>query len=51
MKMSNKGKDIDMKNRTYYFIDDIINIENLNSNNVKQMKIHTKVFLFTIFDM
>ena len=33
--MSNKGKDIDMKNRTYYFIDDIINIENLNSNNVK----------------
>ena len=35
MKMSNKGKDIDMKNRTYYFIDDIINIENLNSNNVK----------------
>ena len=27
--MSNKFKDIDIKNRTYYFFDDIINIKNL----------------------
>ena len=27
--MSNKVKDIDIKNRTYFFFDDIINIKNL----------------------
>ena len=30
-----------MKNRTYYFINDIINM----------MRIRTKVFLFTLLDM
>ena len=35
MKMSNKVKDIDMKNITYSFFNDIINIENLYLNNVK----------------
>ena len=30
--MSNKVKDIDIKNDTYYFFNDIINIENLNPN-------------------
>ena len=33
--MSNKAKDISIKNHTYYFFDDIINIKNFNPNNVK----------------
>ena len=33
--MSNKVKDIDIKNRTYYFFNDIINIKNFDSNNIK----------------
>ena len=33
--MSNKVKDIDIKNHTYYFFDDIINIKSFDSNNIK----------------
>ena len=33
--MSNKVKEIDIKNQTYYFFDDIINIKNFNSNDIK----------------
>ena len=33
--MSYKVKDIDIKNRTYYFFNDIINIENFDLNNIK----------------
>ena len=33
--MSKKVKDIDIKNRTYYFFNDIINIKNFDSNNIK----------------
>ena len=33
--MSNKVKDIDTKNRTYYFFNDFINTENFDSNNIK----------------
>ena len=33
--MSNKVKDINIKNRAYYFFNDIINIENFDSNNIK----------------
>ena len=33
--MNNKVKDIDIKNRTYYFFNDIINIENFGPNNIK----------------
>ena len=33
--MSNKVKDINIKNRTYYFFKDIIDIENFNPNNIK----------------
>ena len=33
--MSNKVKDIDIKNRTYCFLYDIINIEHFDSNNIK----------------
>ena len=34
-KMSNKVKDIDLKNRTYYFCNDMINIKNFDVNNIK----------------
>ena len=33
--MSNKVKDINIKNQTYDFFNDIINIENVDPNNVK----------------
>ena len=33
--MSNKIQDIDIKNRTYYFFNDTINIKNFDSNNIK----------------
>ena len=33
--MSSKVKDIDIKNRTYYFFDDIKNKKNLDPNNIK----------------
>ena len=33
--MSNKVKDINIKNRTYYFFNDIINIENFDLNDIK----------------
>ena len=33
--MSNKVKDISIKNYTYYFIDDFINIKHFDPNNVK----------------
>ena len=33
--MSNKFKDIDIKNRTYYLFDDIINIKNFDSNKIE----------------
>ena len=34
--MSNKVKDINTKNRTYYFFNDIINIENFNIENIEK---------------
>ena len=34
--MSNKFKDVDIKNHTYYLFDDIINIKNFDPNNVIQ---------------
>ena len=33
--MSNKVKDIDINNRTYYSFNDIINIKNFGLNNIK----------------
>ena len=35
IKMSNKVKDIDRKNRTYYFFNDIININFFDPNSIK----------------
>ena len=39
--MSNNLEDIDIKNRTYYFFDDIINIKNFDPNSIK---IHEKSY-------
>ena len=33
--MSNKIKDTDVKNHTYYFFDDIINIRSFDANKIK----------------
>ena len=33
--MSNTVKDINMKNHTYYFFDDTINIKDFNPNHIK----------------
>ena len=33
--MGNKVRDIDTKNRTYYFFDDMINIKSLGLNKIK----------------
>ena len=33
--MNNKVKDIDMKNRTYYFFNEIISIKSFDLNNIK----------------
>ena len=33
--MSNMIKDISIKNRTYYFLNDIINIKDVDPNNIK----------------
>ena len=39
--MSNKLKDIDIKNPIYYFFNDIINTKNFDPNNIK---IHEKSY-------
>ena len=39
--MSNKFKDMDIKNHTYFFLDDIINIKIFDPNNIK---IHEKSY-------
>ena len=49
--MSNIVKDIDTKNRTYYFFNDVINIKFFNPNNIKIVEKSHKVFLFTSLDM
>ena len=50
--MSNKVEDIDIKNHTYYFFNDIINIENLIRIILKwKRENHAKIFLSTILDM
>ena len=47
--MSNKVKDIDSKNRTYYFFNYIINIENFYPTNVKiDEKSYKNTFIYCI---
>ena len=41
----NSVKEIDVKNRAYYFFDDMINIKNLYSNKIMIYESHTKIFL------
>ena len=47
--MSNKVKDIHMKNLTPYFFNNNINIKNFDPHNIKIE--HTTLFLSTILDM
>ena len=43
-------KQINIKNRTYHFLNDIINIEEFDSNLLKIDKKCTKILIFTILD-
>ena len=45
-------KQINIKNQTYYFYNDIINLKNFKSNLLKiDLKNHTKTLVFTILDI
>ena len=44
--MSNNVKDINIKNHTYYFFDDIINIKKFDPNNIKLEEKSYKNILF-----
>ena len=44
-------KQIDIKNRTYYFYNDIIYLESFKSNLLKIDKNHIKILVFTILDI
>ena len=47
--MSNKVKDINIKNRTFYFFSDIINIENFDLFNIKiEEKSYKSVLIYYI---
>ena len=43
-----KSKKIEMKNRTYYFCNDIINIKEFKSTKIAKNR--TKILIFTILD-
>ena len=46
-----RTKQINIKNRTYFFYDDIIGLENFDAKLLKiDKKNHTKTLLFTILD-
>ena len=44
-------KEINIKNRTYYFFDDIINIKDFDSNLLKIDKKSYKKLIFITFDI
>ena len=44
-------KQINTKNRIYYFYNDIIDLENFKSNLLKIDKNHIKTLVFTILDI
>ena len=47
--MSNKVKDIDIKNCTYYFFEDTINIKNFDPSNIKIVeKSYKDIFIYYI---
>ena len=43
-------KQINIKNRTYYFFNDMINIKDFDSSLLKIDKNYTKILVFTILD-
>ena len=45
------GKQIEIKNQTYYFYNDITNTEEFNSNFLKIDKSRTKILIFTVLDI
>ena len=50
--MSNKDKDINIKNRTYYFFDDIIIIKNFDPNNIKtDKKPYKNILIYNNWDV
>ena len=44
-------KQINIKNRTYYFFHDVINTKNFDSSLLKIDKNHTKTLIFTTLDI
>ena len=46
----NSVKETDIKNSTYYFFNNMINIKNVDPNKIK-MKSHIKILLFTTLAM
>ena len=44
-------KEINIKNRTYYFFDDMINIEDFDPNLLKIDKSRKKILIFIILDI
>ena len=44
-------KQINIKNQTYYFYNDIIDIENFDAKLLRVTKNHTKTLIFLILDM
>ena len=47
--MSNKIKDIVIKNHTYYFFDDIIIVKNFDPNNIKiDKKLYRNILVYYI---
>ena len=44
-------KQINIKNETYYFYKDNVDIETFDSNNLKLDKKRIKIFIFTILNM
>ena len=47
--MSTKIKDIDMKNHTYYFFNDIIDTKNFDPNNIKtDGKSHKNILIYHV---
>ena len=51
MKMINNVKDTNIKNHTYYYFDDIINIKDFDPNNIKIDDKHPKIILFITLHM
>ena len=48
--MNGNNKKINIKNRTYYFFNDMINITNFDPSLIKIDKNHTKMLVFIISD-